>query len=207
MPETDQDLVAQAKAGDRDALVEVFERHGPEARRTVVGRIPRRWRSLLSEDDVMQQTYMDAAHTIGRFEYRGDGCVVAWLARLAECNRLDAIKGLKARKRGGDRQRVEQLPGKSSVMALHELLATVSSTPSRHVARDEATGLLQEALGQLPRNYRRVIQLYDIEGKSIGEVAATLGRSEGAVFMLRARAHGRLREILGSPSEFFTDVS
>ena len=207
MPGSDEELVAQAKDGDRDALAELFERHGPAARGTVVGHIPRRWRSLLSEDEVMQQTYMDAAHTIGKFDYRGDGSLAAWLARLAKCNLLDAIKALAATKRGGDRQRIEQLPGNSTAMALYELLATTSSTPSRHAARDEATGILQEALGQLPRNQRRVIQLYDIEGKSIGEVAAELNRSEGAAFMLRARAHDRLREVLGSPSEYFTDVS
>ena len=38
-----------------------------------------------------------------------------------------------------------------------------------------------------------------------GNVAATLERSVGAVHMLRARAHDRLRELLGSESRFSSD--
>ena len=50
-----------------------------------------------------------------------------------------------------------------------------------------------------------VVRLYDIEGRSGPEVATTMGRSRGAVVMLRARAHDRLAELLGSGSKFFSD--
>jgi RNA polymerase sigma factor (sigma-70 family) len=206
MAGSDLELVARAKAGDRGAIAALFEQHGPTARQAVAGHIPRRWQSVLSEDDVMQQTYMDAALSIKKFEPRGDGSMGAWMARLATCNLQDALKALKAVKRGGDRRRVEHGPGSSSALALHELLATTSSTPSRHAARDEAGQTLKRAVNRLPRGYRRVIQLYDLESKPIEQVAAELDRSQGAVYMLRARAHDRLREILGSPSRFFTDA-
>ena len=83
---------------------------------------------------------------------------------------------------------------------------TTGSTPSRHAARDEAAQILEQALEQLPRNYHRVIQPYDLDSRSIEDVAAELNRSQGAVYMLRARALDRLRAILGSPSKYFTDV-
>ena len=60
------------------------------------------------------------------------------------------------------------------------------------------------ALGSLPGDYEKVVRMYDLEGRPIGEVAAELGRSEGAVYMLRARAHDRLREQMGPASKFFT---
>ena len=50
-----------------------------------------------------------------------------------------------------------------------------------------------------------MIRLYDLEGRPIAEVAAEMGRSSGAVHMLRARAHDRLRELLGPESAFFTN--
>ena len=206
MPGSDLELLAQAKAGDCDAIAALLERHGPRARRAIAGHIPRRWQSVLSEDDVMQQTYMDAALSIDRFEQRGDGSMGAWLARLATCNLLDALKSLEAAKRGGDRRRVEQGSGDSTTLALFDLLATTSDTPSRGAARDEAARALEQALEQLPRNYRRVIQLYDLDPRPIEAVAADLNRRQGAVYMLRSRALDRLREILGSPSKYFTDV-
>jgi DNA-directed RNA polymerase specialized sigma24 family protein len=39
----------------------------------------------------------------------------------------------------------------------------------------------------------------------VEEVAKGLGRSKGAVHMLRARAYDRLKELLGSTSLFFSD--
>jgi hypothetical protein len=38
----------------------------------------------------------------------------------------------------------------------------------------------------------------------MSELAAEMKRSEGAAYMLRARAHDRLKEILGSDSKFFS---
>jgi DNA-directed RNA polymerase specialized sigma24 family protein len=39
--------------------------------------------------------------------------------------------------------------------------------------------------------------MFDLEGRPVQQIASALQRSEGAVYMLRARAHDRLREILG----------
>jgi DNA-directed RNA polymerase specialized sigma24 family protein len=46
--------------------------------------------------------------------------------------------------------------------------------------------------------------MWDLEGHSVEEVAASLGRSPGAVYMLRARAHRQLAEIMGAPSRFLS---
>jgi DNA-directed RNA polymerase specialized sigma24 family protein len=47
--------------------------------------------------------------------------------------------------------------------------------------------------------------MYDLEGRPVQEVAQALGRSPGAVYMLRARAHRRLSEIMGTASRYVTD--
>lgn len=43
---------------------EMLARHGAVVQQMVARRIPRRWRSVLSPEDVMQQTYMDAVRSI-----------------------------------------------------------------------------------------------------------------------------------------------
>ncbi|HEY3242379.1 MAG TPA: sigma-70 family RNA polymerase sigma factor, partial [Phycisphaerae bacterium] len=60
------------------------------------------------------------------------------------------------------------------------------------------------AIGKLPADYAKVVRMYDLEGRSVAEVAAAVGRSEGAVYMLRSRAHDRLRELLASASRFMS---
>ena len=61
--------------------------------------------------------------------------------------------------------------------------------------------MLNAALNTLPADYRTAVRLYDLEGRPVAEVAGTMGRSAGAVHMLRARAHERLRAFLGTPSK------
>lgn len=63
---------------------------------------------------------------------------------------------------------------------------------------------LERMLSRLPADYERVIRMYDLEGRGIEEVASELGRSSGAIYMLRARAHERLAGLLGSESRFFS---
>ena len=77
---SDDELVKEAVAGDRAALTELLGRHAPAARQAVARNIPKRWRSLLSDDDVMQQTYADAFRGIGQFAVTADGSFAGWLA-------------------------------------------------------------------------------------------------------------------------------
>ena len=204
MSVSDDELVKQVGEGHRPALTELLGRHAPTVRQAVAKQIPRRWRSLLSEDDVMQQTYADTIRGIGQFVAAEEGSFAAWLAALARCNLQDAIRMLEAEKRGGDRRRLGRAGSDGSFVALCELLSSSGSTPSGHFARDEARSALEQAIKRLPKTYRRVLKMYDLEGETIQEVAAALNRSPGAVYMLRARAHDRLREILGSTSKFFS---
>ena len=87
----------------------------------------------------------------------------------------------------------------------HRAAAAVTATPSRIAARGEARKILDSALVMLPPDYGTVIHLYDLEGRTASEVAERMGRSEGAVYMVRTRAHERLRAILGSSSRFFSE--
>jgi RNA polymerase sigma-70 factor (ECF subfamily) len=56
--------------------------------------------------------------------------------------------------------------------------------------------MLTEALGRLTEPQRQVILLKFIEGRSNSEVAALLGKEEGAVKSLQHRALVALRHVL-----------
>ncbi len=192
-------LVNRAIAGDESALTTLLDRCGPIVRGRIGADFPRRWQSVLSVDDVLQQAYTDAFLAVRRFSPQGEGAFLAWLTRLAKNAMLDAIDGLEALKRGGDRRRVG-VTRQESLVDLLDVVNAVSRTPSRAVAGDESFRALEAAIEKLPSVHRQVITLYDLQGRSIEEVAAAVGRSQGAVFMLRSRAHHSLAESLGSPS-------
>lgn len=204
MGEPDDALLARARAGDDDALGALLERHAGALRRSVAGRIPRRLRHLLSEEDVLQQTYTDAFLDLARFRPVGDGAFGAWLRALARANLTDAVRALEAEKRG-EARRVHPGGLEQSLSGLFDALAAESrTTPSRGAARGEAAERVRAAVARLPEDWRRVVELYDLEGRGVEETAAALGRSPGATWLLRNRAHRRLRELVGLASD---DVS
>ncbi len=123
--------------------------------------------------------------------------------RIARNNLRDLQRELAAAKRPPQEKRVALDFGQSCVVLI-ENLTGAEATPSRAAASNEARNLLAEALQKLPEDYRTVVQQYDLDGCSVAEVAKSLGRSEGAVYMLRARAHDRLRAMLGTESRFFS---
>lgn len=204
MSDRENTLVERAVRGDSEALVELLEIEGPIVRTRIDPKINQIWKSVLDADDVMQVSYMEAFMLIGKFQSAGDGSFRAWLSQIAENNLRDAIKSLERAKRPSPRRRVHGPPGEESFVALIELLGVTESTPSQSVARGEYRTAIDKALDTLPPDYARVIRLYDLEGRSVSELAAAMGRSPGAIFMLRARAHDKLRDALGSSSQFFS---
>lgn len=191
-------LVARAVSGDADALGELLYQHGPAIEQNL--RIGRAWRAALDPADVMQVTYLEAFLGIERFDPSRAGAFPAWLQRIAENNLRDAIRGLERQKRPPAEQRAELPVDGDSMMGLCVLLGATTTTPSRIMARGDLQRAVEAAVASLPPDYATVIRRYDLESQSIAQVAAELGRSPGAVHMLRARAHDRLRELLGSTS-------
>jgi RNA polymerase sigma-70 factor (ECF subfamily) len=192
-----RDRVTRAVAGDKDALGDLLERFGPEVEAALS--ISPTWRGLLDAADVMQVTYLEAFVQIGLFDASRAEAFPGWLRRMAENNLRDAIRGLEAKKNPSPRMQLDAYGGDAS-LALFDVLTAGVGTPSRAARGNEVGERLRRALQCLPADYARTVQLYDLDGRTIEDVAAALGRSAGAVYMLRMRAHERLRELLGNSS-------
>lgn len=93
------------------------------------------------------------------------------------------------------------------MVAVVEAIGVTVSTPSLVAHKGEVVSVIQMAVSRLPEDYARVITMYDLQGRSIEEVVQEMGRSKGAVYMLRARAHEHLKDVLGSESRYFTRVA
>lgn len=196
--------INRALAGDRQSVAELLEEFGPVVREQLDGIIPKKWQSVLSMDDLMQQTYTAVFLNIRSFESRGEGSFAAWLSTVARNTLYDALRMLEADKRGGNYRRVELPSGEEPFVVLCESLATTSSTPSRYAARHEAREAMERAILALPTEYQKLVRMYDIEGRPAAEVAAALHRSIGAMYMLRARAHRHLAAMMGTASQFLS---
>ncbi len=213
-PASDRELIRLATSGEAVALSELLARTAGELRRRLQGSIASHWKSVLDEDDILQVTFLEAFLQIRRFSpatpesttnpSSGMSDFLAWLTAIAKNNLRDAVRGLERDKRPDPRKRVVASGGTETHVSLVEMLGVNSATPSRMAAAHEVASAVESGLAQLPPDYARVVRLYDLQERSIEQVCEELGRRSGAVYMLRARAHDRLREILGSSSNFFS---
>jgi len=198
---TDESLLVAAKGGDKEALGELLLRHGPVVRAGL--QINPKWQSVLEPNDVMQVTYFEAFEQIDRFTGNGPS-FRRWLRRIANNNLRDAIQAMERAKRPHPDKRVERTSSDESPEALFGLFQEGGATPSRHAAMNEVRALLESEIERLPTDYRTVIKQHFLDGHSVSEIAKEMGRTSGAVHLLRIRALRKLETIMGTGSRFFS---
>ena len=195
----DARLVGLAIGGDVDALEALLSAHGPrvEGRLSIQPRLQR----LIDSSDVMQVSYLEAFLRIRSLRGSTTREFEAWLERIAQHNLTDAIRALGRDKRPEARARVTRGSAENTAITFLDRIARETRSVTRVASEAESAELLRESLGQLPESYRAVIEACDLEERSVADVAEEWERSTGAIHMLRARAHDRLRDILPSWAE------
>lgn len=202
--EADEETIAAAVAGDAAALTQLLRQFAPGLQEHFSHRIRRRYRAVLTAEDVLQVTLMEAFLRIRSFVSEGKGSFVAWLRQMGENNIRDAIRMLDADKRPPESRRMTLPQPCDTHETLLSFLAGSMTTPTEHLRRSDAKALLNSAIDRLPPDYARVLRHYHLEERSIEEIAASFDppRSRGAVHMLRLRACDCLKDLLGQPERF-----
>jgi len=184
-----QQLVVLAKEGDQSAINQLCRIYGERVRRIIRLRIDRKLRPKLDSVDVVQDALILALGGLKDFTYRNEGDFLRWLSRIAENRLRDILDRFHAEKRDVRREipfkREENSTERGSLGAAGPLETT---TPSVLLSKGEQLDRLERAIDSLKPEYREVILLSRIEELSNKEIAARVGKSEGAVKMLLSRA-------------------
>jgi RNA polymerase sigma-70 factor (ECF subfamily) len=152
-----------------------------------------RLQSKLDPSDVVQQTLVRAHQAQDQFRGTTDGERAAWLRRILATTLADALR--KFRLELGRGHSLERALDDSSAR-LEAWLAQDQDSPTEEAARQEQVLALTQALAELPPDQRRVVEMHHLQGLSLAELAAQLGRTEAAVAGLLRRGRRRLRELL-----------
>lgn len=160
-----------------------------------------RIQARVSVSDIVQDTLLEAFRDFDQFRGRNVASLLAWLRQVLTHNLAEAQDGhLGAARRDVRRERsLDQVVAsvEGSGLRLESLLADGGFSPSAEVARHEQLLALADALSELPDDYRETIVGRHVQGLAFREIAARMGRSEGAVRMVWFRAIDRLRTTLG----------
>jgi RNA polymerase sigma-70 factor (ECF subfamily) len=200
------DLIQRARAGDRHALQQLLWEHYNRLVSFLTPRLSGNLQRMVAVEDVIQEAFIQAIRDIGNCQANSEQAFAAWLSAIAEHRLHDIIKGLYRQKRGGDRRQAEAVAGGSAggLFELIELISDHRSTPGRALKRHEAAQAIQVGIAALPDDQREAIRLRYLEGKSIEETSAEMGRSTAAVNGLVRRAKESLRDTLLDSSRWLS---
>jgi RNA polymerase sigma-70 factor (ECF subfamily) len=197
-PSDPEELLARARAGEDGALgrlLEGYQRYLALLARVQIGR---RLQGKADSDDLVQETFLEAARHFPGFRGESEPELTAWLRRILAgrvCLLIRRYLGTQARDLRLE-QIVEDELGASS-RACNLDFAAQQSTPSQRVSRREQAVLLADALDSLPADYREVLILRYFEGLTFPEVGVRMGRSLDSVEKLWVRALAKLRRAFG----------
>lgn len=194
-------LIERARAGDRDALSEIFARYRDRLRRMVDLRLDRRLHARIDASDVIQEGYVDVVTRLEEYLRDPQIPLFLWL-RLVIGERLMKLHrhhlGTRMRDAGLEVSLYRgALPAASSAALAAQLLGKQTS-PTQAAVRAERILRLQEALNTLEPMDREVLALRHFEELSNEETAQTLGIRKSAASKRYVRALKKLREILST---------
>jgi RNA polymerase sigma-70 factor (ECF subfamily) len=205
--ETDEaDLLLRAKAGDQQALAELFARHRDRLRNLVRLRLDRRMAGRVDPSDVLQEAYLDVARRFPEYAASPTTPFYLWLRALTGQRLIDLHRrhlGAQMRAAG---QEVSlhrgALPAASSVSLAQQLLGGLTS-PTQAAVRAEMQVRLQEAINGMGPIDREVVVLRHFEELSNAECAEVLGIETSAASKRYLRAIRRLKAILDAVPGFY----
>jgi len=187
--EGDADLIARARAGDRDAYDRLFAAAADRVLLFARLKLGDRLRAEVDSMDVLQETYVEAHRAFPWFEDRGGDAFARWLYRIVE----NCIRGLADRYGARKRRRPR---GTVPISQVLERVSGSATAPSMAAARAEERERLARAMERLAGDEREALLLRFFQGLAIDEIARGLGRSETATRRLLGRAAARLGGLL-----------
>lgn len=161
----DEDLIALAQRGEITAFELLYDRHrGPaySLARRITG-------TDGNADDVVQETFISVWRAIERYDPRR-ASVRTWLMRIVHRRAIDQLRSstVHSKRRADGEGLIEDLTAKEPAP---ETLALAS----------EQSGLVRDALGELPEDQRKAIELAYFSGFSQTEIAEITGLPLGTV--------------------------
>lgn len=170
-------LVELARQGDTEAFGMLYDHYQPSVYRFLFYRT----RSSTLAEDLTSETFFRALRSMNNFRWQGKD-FGAWLMTIARNLATDHFKA--------GRTRLEMT---TEDMALHD---DATDGPEGTVLAGLTNEILLQALTELPSEQRDCLVMRFLQGMSIAETAAVLGRSDGAVKQLQLRGVRNLAKLM-----------
>ena len=170
----DRELLARVRNGEREAFGQVVERYLPRAMALAM----RLLRHREDAEDLVQDAFLAALQHIDGFDLSRP--FWPWLSRIVVNRGLDMVSSRTAR--GTD--------------SLAEDVTDGRPTPAESAESGEIRDEFERTLGELPARRRLVVQLFEVDGFSVAEIAKLLDSSPATIRWHLHMARRQLRSAL-----------
>jgi RNA polymerase sigma-70 factor (ECF subfamily) len=190
---SETDLIRRAQEGDADAFADLFNRH----KGRVYALCLRMTKNTAEAEDLTQDAFLHVFRKLGAF--RLDSALSTWLYRVTVNTVLMHFR----------KKSLRQVSAEKPLSGEERRILTLREFPSidSRLAGCVDRVALHRALDELPKGYRKVFVLHDMQGFEHREIADFLGCSIGNSKSQLHKARLRLREFLASPEKAENNVS
>ena len=178
MPVDENELIAQAKLGDRTALNELVAQYWQPVYHFAVYKTG----NQQDAEEVTQETFIRAFRSLPNYQFTG-AAFTTYLKRIA-VNLITDFWRKKSRS-----------PALTDI-AEHSQLVSAEEEPDVQLVSNEMRQTIARVLQKLPADQRQTVELRILAGLPVRDTALTMGKSEAAVKMLQQRALKNLRTLL-----------
>lgn len=162
MSESDREIVEAIKRGDVGAFDALYSAHF----RRILNFALRKLGDMAEAEDVTQEVFAAVYSCLDRFEGKSD--LVVWIYGITR-----NILNNRLRRRGGVRLvPLDEVPPEASPVDLG---------PGQTAEARQTLGRVQEAIAELPKDQRRILELRHSRRLAIRKIAEIMNRSEDAV--------------------------
>src|ERR1700756_5220987 len=187
---SDEQLLFEAKSGDRRAFAELCQRYSGVLKRRIFKIV----RHREDTEDVLQETFMNAYQHLHSF--RGECRFSHWITKIGINTSLMLL-----RKRKRLSMRISSVivddPQTSSLLEFQDS----QPNPEQRCIRHQTHQTLSLAIQRLPPKFRVITRLYYQQERPMSDAADAIGITEAAAKSRLLRARNMLRRLLKTPME------
>src|SRR3954451_10068957 len=180
----DAELARLCAARDRRAIEHVITANNQRLFRTAWSILKHR----AEAEEAVQAAYLSAFANIGAFE--GRSSLSTWLTRIVVNEALGRRRAEERRRRHLEQEGVALLDNYRDAL----MRGSEPESPDVALAREQVRKLLEQAVGELPEQFRTVFVMREVEGLSSEETAEILYIPVATVKTRLFRGRRRLKE-------------
>lgn len=192
---SEQEMVSGILNGDKNELARYLTLRRQDLLAVILSKMGPALRTKVEAEDILQEVSQKAVESFQDVQFTEPG-PFGWICEVADRVIIDVQRKFAAKKRDVSKEVGIHGSGNDSDIGLINLLVASITSPSKAFSRKQKEFKLMSALNNLNDDQKTALELRYGQGKSSKQIAAEIGKSDGATRVLISRSLSQLRSLV-----------